>query len=91
MTIDKQIIKNNKETIRSLPKKINNLYVLDGAEEEIKLGIKRFSGSNIMTVKITQEKIDAERDKDAVVWMTELFKIQGIMEEIEKVVGKVVN
>jgi len=50
----KSIISENKDIISSLPKELYNPFVMDGSEDTIKLGIRKFQGSNIVTHSVME-------------------------------------
>lgn len=51
----RQLARDNKDRLNSLPRILRNPFVLDGAHNEIQIGRMKFAGPNILTTKVNEE------------------------------------
>ena len=90
----KQIIKENHEELKKLPKEITNPFIYDGAGENIKLGRMKFSGCNILTESVEDYPKRREKGKiDEPFWpiMQDLYDFQKIFKKIQKKINEFVK
>ncbi len=86
----KSFIKDNREVLKSLPKKIDNIYILDGADETVKLGKFRFTGCNMFTVDM-EERVEFYKTHDIPPeesFVIPLYELQKIFKKIKSVICK---
>lgn len=84
----KEIIKDNYSKIKDIPKNIYHPYILDGAEDFICFGKKKFLGWNILTEKINKPKEDDIYIKQ--MWdeiFVHLYSVQNVFYKIRKVIN----
>ena len=90
----KQVIKENHEELKKLPRNISNPFILDGASETIKLGCMKFSGCNILTLLV--EDCKKRRVKDEIIEpflpiMQNLYDFQKIFKKVQRKINEFVN
>lgn len=80
----KKLIKENKEELKKLPRKISNYNIMDGAGETFIFGRMKFAGTNILTESMEgyQEKFK-EYNAIAMGWEEEVLQFQRIFKKFQ--------
>lgn len=80
----KQLIKENKEELRSLSKDVSNPSICDGASETFRFGRMKFEGSNILTVSMEGYKERfKENDYPVMGWEEDLLHFQRLFKKFQ--------
>ena len=80
----KQLIKENKEELRSLSKDVSNPSICDGASETFRFGRMKFEGSNILTVSMEGYKERFKENNYPVMgWEEDLLHFQRLFKKFQ--------
>ena len=80
----KQLIKENEEALKKLPKEISNTNVIDGGYETFKFGRLKIEGANILTYSMEGYKeYLKEHNVIEMGWEEELLKFQRIFKKFQ--------
>ena len=75
----KQLIKENEEALKKLPKEISNMNIIDGAYETFKFGSLKIEGENILTKSLEGYKEYLKKNNAIEMgWEEDLLKFQRI-------------
>lgn len=83
------IINANKEKLKSLPKELTNLHILDGAVETVRFGRMKFEGNNMFTENLENEIEDYKKNPINEIddFILPLYELQKVFFEIRKLVN----
>ena len=80
----KKLIKENKEELKKLPRKISNYNIMDGVGETFIFGRMKFDGTNILTESMEGYKEELKKHNAvAQGWEEELLQFQRIFKKFE--------
>jgi len=83
------IINANKEKLKSLPRELSNLHILDGAIETVRFGRMKFEGNNMFTENLENEIEDYKKNPINEIddFILPLYELQKVFFEIRKLVN----
>ena len=80
----KKLIKENKEELKKLPRKVSNYNILDGAGETFRFGRLKIEGSNILTESLEgYEEALKKYNSIPMGWEEELLQFQRVFKKFQ--------
>jgi hypothetical protein len=80
----KQLIEENKEKLKKLPKEISNINIMDGAYETFKFGRLKIEGSNILTYSMEGYKETLKKNNAIEMgWEEDLLQFQRLFKKFQ--------